>query len=245
MENGNKSNTPGKARFATTHWSLVQSAGGARSSEAARALAALCESYWFPLYAFVRRAGHSVEDAQDMTQEFFARLLAQRFLAKADRRKGHFRTFLLSAMKHFMADEYDRARAQKRGGGRSLLSFDTLDAENRYRLEPAKDLSPEKMFEKQWALSLLDRVLARLKAEMHADGKSALFEALKDSLAGDRTTTYAAIGEQLGMAEGAVKTAAHRLRRRYRAILQDEIAQTVDSREEIPDEIRYLLSCLS
>jgi RNA polymerase sigma factor (sigma-70 family) len=234
-----------KARFATTHWSLVQSAGGERSSEAARALAALCKSYWFPLYAFVRRAGHSVEDAQDMTQEFFARLLAQRFLAKADRRKGRFRTFLLAAMKHFMADEYDRAHAQKRGGGRSLVSFDTLDAEKRYRLEPAQDLSPEKMFEKQWALSLLERVLTRLQAEMAADGKSELFEALKDTLSGVRSITYAAIGEKLGMAEGAVKTAAHRMRRRYRAILQDEIAQTVENQEAISDEIRYLLSCLS
>ena len=170
----------------------------------------MCENYWFPLYAFVRRAGYSAEDAQDLTQEFFARLLAQRFLTKADRRKGKFRSFLLAALKHFLADQWDRAHAQKRGGGQTVISFDSLDAETRYRLEPAQGLTPEKMFEKQWALSLLEHVLSRLHAEMVADGKSALFEALKDTLTGVRSITYAAIGAELGMTEGAVKVAAHR-----------------------------------
>ena len=231
-------------RFATTHWSMVVSAGRSHSPEADRALATLCENYWFPLYAFVRRAGHSAEDAQDLTQEFFARLLAQRFLAKADRQKGKFRSFLLGTLKHFLADQWDRVRAQKRGGGQAVISFDSLDAEARYRLEPAIDLTPERMFEKQWALSLLDHVLSRLHAEMAADGKSALFEALKDTLTGVRSITYAAIGVELGMTEGAVKVAAHRMRRRYRALLQEEIAQTVTSPDEIGDEIRYLVSCL-
>ena len=231
-------------RFATTHWSMVLSAGRGRSPESSRALATLCENYWFPLYAFVRRAGHTAEDAQDLTQEFFARLLAQDVLMKADRRKGKFRSFLLAALKHFLADEWDRARAQKRGGGQPVISFDALDAETRYRLEPASDLTPERMFEKQWALSLLDHVLSRLDAEMAAVGKSTLFETLKDTLTGSRSSTYAAIGVELGMSEGAVKVAAHRLRRRYRALLREEIAQTVTGADEIAEEIHYLLSCL-
>ena len=199
----------GGDRFATTHWTLVLSAGGhggeaagGHSPEARQALATLCESYWFPLYAFVRRAGHSVEDSQDLTQEFFARLLAQRPLANVDREKGKFRSFLLGALKHFLADQRDRACAQKRGGGRTIVSFDSLDAESRYRAEPGQGLTPEKMFEKQWALSLLDQVLSRLDAELAAEGKSALFEALKDTLIGARPSSYAAIGAKLGMTEG-------------------------------------------
>jgi RNA polymerase sigma factor (sigma-70 family) len=231
-------------RFATTHWSMVLSAGCGRSPQAGQALATLCENYWFPLYAFVRRAGHTAEDAEDLTQEFFARLLAPDFLTKADRRKGKFRSYLLAALKHFLADEWDRAHAQKRGGGKAVISFDGLDAETRYRLEPASDLTPERMFEKQWALSLLERVLSRLEAEMAAVGKSELFEALKETLTGGRSITYAAIGAALGMSEGAVKVAAHRMRRRYRALLQEEIAQTVAAADDIGDEIRYLSSCL-
>jgi RNA polymerase sigma factor (sigma-70 family) len=231
-------------RFATTHWSMVVSAGRSHSPEASQALATLCENYWFPLYAFVRRAGYSAEDAQDLTQEFFARLLAQRFLTNVDRQKGRFRSFLLATLKHFLADQWDRDHAQKRGGRQTIISFDSLDAETRYRLEPASNLTPEKMFEKQWALSLLEQVLSRLHAEMVALGNSELFEALKDALTGVRSGTYAALGAELGMSEGAVKVAAHRLRRRYRDLLREEIAQTVASAEEIDEEIRYLLSCL-
>ena len=223
---------------------MVVSAGGSHSPEASRALATLCETYWFPLYAFVRRAGYAVEDAQDLTQEFFARLLTQRLLMKVDRQKGKFRSFLLATLKHFLADQRDRTHAQKRGGTHSIISFDSLDAETRYRLEPASDLTPEKMFEKQWALSLLEQVLSRLHAESVALGRPELFEALKDTLTGVRLTTYAAIGIELGMTEGAVKVAAHRLRRRYRTLLREEIAQTVTSSDEIGEEIRYLLSCL-
>lgn len=238
-------------RFATTHWSMVLSAGrqrardgGEGSSEANRALATLCENYWFPLYAFVRRTGHSAGDAQDLTQEFFVSLLTQHLLTKVDREKGKFRSFLLAALKHFLADQWDRAHAQKRGGCQTVISFDSLDAETRYRLEPAQGLTPEKMFEKQWALSLLEHVLSRLHAELVADGKSALFDALKDTLTGVRSTTYAAIGVELNMSEGAVKVAAHRMRRRYRDLLREEISQTVTSSDEVGDEIRYLLSCL-
>jgi RNA polymerase sigma-70 factor (ECF subfamily) len=179
-----------------------------------------------------------------LTQEFFVRLLAKQFFTKADRRKGKFRSFLLAALKHFLADEWDRAHAERRGGSQTVISLDSLSAEARYHLEPASDLTPEKMFEKQWTLALLERVLARLAAELAAQGKSALFEALKDTLAGARSISYAAIGAELGMSEGAVKVAAHRMRRRYRALLREEIAQTVASPDEIEDEIRYLLSCL-
>ena len=232
-------------RFATTHWSIVVSAGGQHGgAEVGRALATLCENYWFPLYAFVRRAGYSAEDAQDLTQEFFARLLAKNYLAVADPQRGRFRSFLLGAMKHFLSDEWDRAHAQKRGGSRTVVSLDSLDAETRYRLEPASDLTPEKLFEKQWALALLEQVLSRLQAELVSEGKSALFEALKDTLTGVRSLTYAAIGAELGMSVGAVKVAAHRMRRRYRALLREEIAQTLASADEISAEIRYLRSCL-
>ncbi len=229
-------------RFATTHWSVVVSAGGNRSPQASRSLAILCDNYWFPLYAFVRRAGHSAEDSQDLTQEFFVRLLDKHFLAAADREKGRFRTFLLTAVKRFIANEYDRAQAKKRGGGQTIVSLEGLEA--RYCREPADTLTPERIFEQQWALALLDQVLARLQAEMTADGKAALFDAMKDHLTGNQASSHAAVATRLGMTEGAVKTAAHRLRRRYRELLREEIAQTVASPDEIDEEIRYLFTCL-
>ncbi len=229
-------------RFATTHWSIVVSAGGNRSPEANRSLAILCESYWFPLYAFVRRAGRSAEDAQDLTQEFFVRLLDKQFLAAADSRKGRFRTFLITAIKRFLANEYDRAQTKKRGGGQRIVPLDGF--EDRYRQEPADTLTPERIFEQQWALSLLDQVLARLQAEMTAEGKAALFEALKGHLTGGQVVGYATTADGLGMTEGAVRVAAHRLRRRYRELLREEISQTVASPDEIEEEIRYLFTCL-
>lgn len=218
------------------------SAGGASSPEARRSLAVLCEDYWFPLYAFVRRTGHSAEDAQDLTQEFFVRLVDKHFLAAADSRKGRFRTFLITALKRFLANEYDRARAQKRGGGQRLVSLESLEA--RYRQEPADTLTPERIFEQQWALALLDQVLARLQTEMTTDSKAALFGALKGHLTGSQATGYAATAARLGMTEGAVKVAAHRLRQRYRELLRQEIAQTVTSPHEVDEEIRYLFTCL-
>jgi RNA polymerase sigma factor (sigma-70 family) len=231
-------------RFATTHWSMVVSAGRPHSPEARRALATLCEHYWFPLYAFVRRAGHSAEDAQDLTQEFFVRLLDKNFLAAADGQKGRFRTFLLTALKRFLANEYDRVRAQKRGGGQRFVSLEGMEPEARYRREPADTLTPERIFEQQWALTLLEQVLAQLQADMTADGKAALFDALKGHLTGGRAAGYAATAASLGTTEGAVKVAAHRLRRRYRELLREEIAQTVASPDEIEEEIRYLFTCL-
>ena len=237
-----KKSQPQRDRFATTHWSMVVSAGQGHAPEAGRSLAVLCENYWFPLYAFVRRAGHSPDDAQDLTQEFFARLLDKHFLAAADREKGKFRTFLLTAMKRFLANEYDRVRARKRGGGRTIVPLEGLEA--RYGREPADAVTPERIFEREWALSLLDQVLRRLQNEMTADGKAALFDALKGHLTGRQPAGYAATAARLGMSEGAVKVAAHRLRRRYRELLREEIAQTVTSPEEIEEEIRDLFTCL-
>jgi RNA polymerase sigma-70 factor (ECF subfamily) len=240
--------TPGSsdaAGFAATRWTLVLTAAkGSASSSAADALAELCSTYWYPLYAYLRRRGHDPHDAEDLTQSFFAHLLAKQFLAKADREKGKFRAFLLASLKNFLADERDRATAQKRGGGRPTIPLDSLAAETRYRLEPADELTPDKLYEKQWALALLEQVLARLRDEMTAEGKAALFEALRSVLTGGQTSSYAEIAKELRMTEGAVKIAAHRLRRHYRELLREEIAHTVAGPEEVEDEIRYLLSCL-
>ncbi|MEN6557833.1 MAG: sigma-70 family RNA polymerase sigma factor [Thermoguttaceae bacterium] len=232
-------------RFATTHWSLVVRAGAGRSPEARRSLAILCENYWFPLYVFVRRSGRSAQDAQDLTQEFFVRLLDKHFLAAADANKGRFRTFLITAIKHFMANQYDRLRAQKRGGLQQFVSLDALDGfENRYGRELADTRTPERIFEQQWALTMLSQVLTRLQTEMAARGKAALFDALKGHLTGGQAVGYATTAGKLGMTEGAVRVAAHRLRQRYRELLRDEIAQTVASSEDVEEEIRYLFTCL-
>ena len=232
-------------RFAATHWTAVLSAArGHETPQSAAAMAELCRNYWYPLYAFIRRRGHSAEEAEDLTQEFFARLLAKEFLAGVDRERGRFRTFLLMAVKRFLANEYDRAQAQKRGGGQRVVPLDALESETRYRLEPSHTLTAERLFEQQWAVTLLDKVLARLQAEMTSGGKAALFDALKGCLGGSKEETYAATAASLGMTEVAVRVAAHRLRRRYRELLREEIADTVSSPEEIDDEIRYLFSCL-
>ena len=222
----------------------MTAARGSDSSRAEAALTELCQTYWYPLYAFLRRRGHESHAAEDLTQSFFASLLARDFLVKIDRQKGRFRSFLLASLKNFLADEHDRAAAQKRGGGQSVISLDGLNAESRYRLEPAHDLSPEKMYEKQWALSVLERVLSRLQAEAAAGGRLPLFDHLQATLIDSQSTRYAAIANELGMTEGAIKTAAHRFRQRYREFLIDEISQTVADPDEVEGEIRYLMSCL-
>ncbi len=235
----------GGDRFATTHWSLVLRAGRRGSTGSRRALAALCGAYWFPLYAFVRREGYSAPDAQDLTQGFFTQLLDKNYLAVADPQRGRFRSFLLAAMKHFLAHERDRARTGKRGGGRALLSLDFQSAESRYRLEPADRLTPERLYEKRWALALLEQVLTRLRDEQAAARKLDLFEHLKQFLTGSRgLQSYRQAADGLAMTEAAVKVAVHRLRRRYRELLEDEIAQTVGGPEEIEDERRALLAAV-
>ena len=233
-------------RFATTHWSMVVSAGRPHSSEASRALATLCENYWFPLYAFVRRAGYCAEDAQDLTQEFFVRLLAKNYLATADRQRGRFRSFLLGAMKHFLANQQRRQAAQKRGGHLSTISLDFHFGESRYKqIEPVDNLTPERLYERRWALTLLDLVLGRLREEFRAAGKLELFDTLKQFLAGGTAKpAYLEVAKQLGMKEGAVKVAVHRLRRQYRKLLKEEIARTIVGPEALEDELGELLAAL-
>ena len=229
--------------FHTTRWSMVLHARG-DSAGAQASLAQLCGVYWYPLYAFVRRQGMSGHDAQDLTQEFFARLLAKGWLGDVERERGRFRSFLLAAMRHLLANEWDRSRAKKRGGGAAMLALDAMSAETRYRHEPADTQTAEKFFDRRWALTLLDQVLARLRGEMTAAGRLADFEALKFCLTGEKTA-YAEVARTLGMTEGAVKVAVHRLRERYRALLRAEIAETVATAEEVDGEMRHLLAALS
>jgi len=207
-------------------------------------MAELCSIYWYPLYAFVRRSGHEAHEAEDLTQEFFARLLAKHYLTDVAPEKGRFRSFLLASMKHFLANEYDRANALKRGGGRQAIALDALRADSRYGMEPADELTPERLFERGWALAVLEQVLTRLETEQSVAGKASQFGTLKGFLTGGGEGGYAEAGERLGMSAGAVKVAVHRLRRRYRELLREEIAHTVAEPAEIDEEIRYLLSCL-
>lgn len=236
----------GDDRFLTTHWSLVVAAARQESPESAGALLALCEAYWYPLYAFVRRQGYGAEDAQDLTQGFFAVLLEKNYVGDADPRRGKFRSFLLTAIKHYLSNQRDRARAKKRGGGKPVLSLDLDLAESRYRLEPADATTPETLFERRWALTLLERAIDRLEDEYAAAGNSALFQHLKDTLTHGRgDSPYREIARQAGISEGAVKVAVHRLRKRYRRLLEDEIAQTVADRSEIEAEIQQLFTVLT
>jgi RNA polymerase sigma-70 factor (ECF subfamily) len=236
----------GAGSFATTQWSLVVAARDRAAPQAAEALAELCRAYWYPLYAFLRRQVHSAEQAEDLTQEFFARLLSQDFLRTVDRARGKFRAFLLACCKHFLANERDRTGARKRGGDCSILSLDFETAADRYRREPADTLTAEKLFERRWALTLLDQALEQLGREYGEAGKGGLFEHLKGMLVGGvGKLSNAEIGATLGMTEAAVKKAAQRLRERYRAILRDLIAATVDGPDDIDDEIRSLFTVLN
>jgi RNA polymerase sigma-70 factor (ECF subfamily) len=232
--------------FVTTHWSVVVSAGQSDSTRAQTALAGLCETYWYPLYAYVRRRGYSPEDAQDLTQEFFARLLARNWVGDADRHKGRFRTFLLTAMSHFLADEWDRLRAQKRGGGQRVLPLMVETAETRFQLEPPDPLTPEKIYERRWAETLLETVFERLRRDYEAEGKAALFAELKGCLTQARAAVpYAELAAQLKLSEGALRVAVHRLRQRYRELLRAEIAHTVADVGEVEEELRYLFRVLT
>jgi RNA polymerase sigma-70 factor (ECF subfamily) len=227
--------------FVPTQWTLILAAGCGEDSRARAALEHLANTYWYPLYAYIRRRGHSAADAEDLTQAFFSLFIEQGFLENVDPAKGRFRAFLLACVNHFLSNQRDRARAQKRGGGNRLLSLESAEA--RYACE-TQAASPERLFERRWALALLERVLTRLEADYAAAGQPALFAALKETLTSATAPTYAAIAQTLGTKEGAVKTAAHRLRRRYRDLLQEEIAQTVASPQEIDEEIAYLMKCL-
>ncbi len=232
--------------FATTRWSVVVSAGREDSRVARAALEELCGAYWYPLYVFVRRTGRSAHDAQDLVQGFFAALLEKHYLREVDREKGRFRSFLLLALKRFLANEWDKERARKRGGDRVLVSLDALTAEQRYALEPAESRTADQLFERRWATTLLERVLTRLRDEQVASGRAVLFEQLKEFLVSPgRGTPYAELAARLGSSEGAVKVAVHRFRRRYRDLLEEEIARTVNSPGEVDEERRHLLSALA
>lgn len=235
-----------KNYFASTHWSVVLKAGRNDTTCADDALAKLCQTYWFPLYAYVRRNGRSPEDAKDLTQGFFARLIEQQTLANADPKRGRFRSFMLGAMNHFLADEQAKQQTLKRGGGQILFSLDWAAAEERFDLEPADHASPDKAFDKQWAAALLGAVLNQLAEEYRRDGKAKLFEALKVTLNGPRESQpYSELASSLHINEGAVKVAVHRLRKRYRALLQAEIESTVASQDEAKEEMRHLFEVLT
>ena len=233
------------AQFATTHWSVVLTAGQSASTASSQALELLCRTYWYPLYAYVRRKGYDAHVAQDLTQEFFARLLARNYLSVADRNRGKFRSFLLGSLEHFLAREWTKAHAQKRGGGQSLFSLDERDAENRYLLEPAHELTAEKIFDRRWATTLLDQAMSRLREECLANHKGDLFGKVQSFLSGEKgETSYADLAAALKMSEGAIKVAVHRLRQRYGEFVRAEIAQTVATPDEADEELQYLFAVL-
>jgi RNA polymerase sigma factor (sigma-70 family) len=234
------------AWFRTTHWTVVLEAAQRDSAQADGALARLCETYWYPLYTYIRRLGHSPEDAQDLTQEFFARFVEKDFLKSLVQEKGKFRTFLLMTLTRFLANERDRANRLKRGGGRQIISLDAQDTESRYRAEPVDDMSPEKAFERRWAMTVVDKVMAQLGVEFSERGQAELFGQLRSLLGGEGgQCTYAEVAEKFGMTVANVKVTVYRLRSRFRELLRQEIAHTVSSPEEIDDEVRYLFATLS
>ena len=237
---------PGPRQFATTHWSLV---GAAKPDEASQtrareAIEELCRAYWYPLYAFVRSRGHSAVDAQDLTQAFFARIIETGGFSSADRKRGRFRSYLLGAMKHFLANEWHRAQTQKRGGQVRFIEFDALDPEARYAGASQQSDNPELLFDREWALETIAGALQELREEMTKAGKSDQFDALKGSLTGQDESPREEIAVRLSMSEGAVKVAVHRLRQRYRKLLRAAIAETVSNEADLNDEMRYLVAVL-
>ena len=241
----NPSDAPSHAHFPTTRWSLVLQAGDPHAPLAQESLAELCGGYWYPLYAYIRRRGYDPEKAQDLTQDFFARALEKGLLAEADPSRGRFRSFLRTVCAHFLANRRDWDQAQKRGGGRTIVPIDSVDAEGRYARELADELTPERIFDRSWALTLLGRVLDQLGREYDEAGKAATFESLRGMLSGDlEVHSYAAVAARLSMSEGACRVAAHRLRRRYGELLRQEIASTLAEPADVDDEIKALFSAL-
>lgn len=231
--------------FVTTRWSVVLAARGKSSPESAAALETLCRAYWYPLYAYVRGSGHSPHDAQDLTQEFFARLLAKDYLQAADREKGRFRTFLRVCLKRFLANEWDRQRAAKRGGGERPTSLDVALAEQRYATELTTGVAPDRLYERQWAMALLEQAMARLRAEYTAAGKASEFDQLKSALTAERgAIPYAELAAALNLSEGAARVAVHRLRKRYRELFRATVADTVSEPDEVDDEVRHIATVL-
>ncbi len=231
--------------FLTTRWSVVLSARDAPSPGSTRALESLCQTYWYPLYVFVRRQGHAATDAQDLTQAFFARLLEKDYLQAVEREKGRFRTFLAVAMKRFLCNEWDKIRTQKRGGGHVHVELDENLAESRYRLEAGEMLTSDEVYERRWALTLLEQAMARLRADYEEGGRAAEFEHLKKYLTAERgEIVYREVAAELQMTEGAARVALHRLRKRFRQFFREEIAGTVSDPTEVDDEVRYVVAVL-
>ena len=246
IENKTPKSGAGGDVFATTHWTVVLAAGRGASRQAEVALEELCRTYWYPLYAYVRRQGHAREDAEDLTQAFFARLLEKNYLEGLTSDKGKFRAFLLVALKRFLANEWDRGQCQKRGGGMVLLSLDWDDADLRYQINPADNLSPDKLYDRTWALTLLEQVIIHLRDENQAEGKAGLFEQLKPFLMSGRDEiSYSQAAAALSMNETAVRVAVHRLRKRYRELLRREIAQTLANPAQAGEEMQALLTALA
>ncbi len=232
--------------FVTTRWTVVLSAGRKSSPQSDRALGELCQTYWYPLYAYVRRQGRTKEDAEDLVQAFFEKFLEKNYLEGLSAERGKFRAFLLASVKHFLANEWDKSQRQKRGGGVPHFSLDWRQADERFHLDPPDLTSPDKLFDREWALALLERVILRLRDECVADGKGPLFDQVKGVLMLDALAIpYAQAAQTLGLEEGAVRVAVHRLRKRYRALLGDEIAQTLDDPGQVADELRSLQAALS
>lgn len=231
--------------FVTTHWSVVLAAGRSDTTRSRDALARLCQTYWYPLYSYVRRRGYSAHDAQDLTQAFFAHILEKQSIISADPERGRFRSFILTAMNNFLGQEWEKSRAQKRGGGSEIFSLDLAIAEQRHDLEPSTSETPDKDFDKKWALALLETVMTQLEAEYKRENKSDLFNALKQTLTGSRESQpYVDLAKQLNTTETAIKVTVHRLRKRYRELLQSEIANTVDSADDVKEEMRHLFAAL-
>jgi RNA polymerase sigma-70 factor (ECF subfamily) len=228
--------------FPTTLWTVVLHAGRDEPGQVRAALAQLCQAYWYPLYSFVRRRGYSPHDAEDLAQAFFAHLLEKHGLEHVDPELGRFRTFLLASLKNFLANDWDRSHARKRGGGQTIVSLEQGIGESRYQLEPSHDMTPERHFERQWAMTLLDQVLEALRDEYHAEGKGDLFDELQAVLVG-QPGGYADMAARLRRSEGAIKVAVHRLRHRYRELMRARIAATVGE-GDAKDELRHLLAVL-
>lgn len=235
---------PRPGQFPATHWSVVLAARKPDDRQAAQAMETLCRAYWLPIYSYIRRAGQSPDDAQDLTQAFFARVIEKNYVHQADRERGRFRSFLLGALKHFLADDWDRQQARKRGGGCTWLSLDDAEAETRYQLEATGDLSPDRTYDRRWALALMEQAMRRLEEEYATWGRREVFRALRPLMAGGRDAGFAQIATQIDLTEGAVKMTVQRMRRRFRELLRDEVRQTVASDDDAGDELRLLLQLL-
>jgi RNA polymerase sigma-70 factor (ECF subfamily) len=241
---GTESPRKGRHRFASTRWSLVLSAAGLSSASSA-ALAELCEAYWYPAYAYVRRCGYSADDAADITQAFFTRVLEKRFLKDAKPERGRFRSFLLASLKHFIFNDRDWHNARKRGGSLVHVPVDFTLGEDRYQREPSDELTPERIYERQWTFDVLDRAMARLAVDYAESGRQALFAALRSHLDGNERESYAELSAATGLSEGALRVAVHRMKKAYRAALRATIAETVERGDEVDDEVRYLLRVIA